>query len=48
MPEFEPGADGGFVVRYGRDGRLLGVLTHRADDECERGQRLIAEGAPWP
>jgi 3-phenylpropionate/trans-cinnamate dioxygenase ferredoxin reductase subunit len=44
---FEPRADGGFVARYGRDGRIVGVLTHQADDAYERGQKLIAEAAPW-
>jgi NADPH-dependent 2,4-dienoyl-CoA reductase/sulfur reductase-like enzyme len=36
----------GFTARYGRDGRLVGVLTHRRDDDYERAGRLIAEGAP--
>ncbi len=40
-------SDGGFTVWYGRDGRLVGVLTHQADEDYERGQELIGEGAPW-
>jgi NADPH-dependent 2,4-dienoyl-CoA reductase/sulfur reductase-like enzyme len=36
-----------FSAWYGRDGRVVGVLTHEADDDYERGQQLIAEGAPW-
>ena len=39
--------DGGFTVWYGRDGLLVGVLTHRADVDYERGQDLIGEGASW-
>jgi NADPH-dependent 2,4-dienoyl-CoA reductase/sulfur reductase-like enzyme len=36
-----------FSAWYGRDGRVVGVLTHEADDDYERGQQLIADGAPW-
>jgi NADPH-dependent 2,4-dienoyl-CoA reductase/sulfur reductase-like enzyme len=38
---------GGFTASYGRDGLLVGVLTHDADDDYERGQRDIGAGAPW-
>jgi 3-phenylpropionate/trans-cinnamate dioxygenase ferredoxin reductase subunit len=38
---------GAFSAWYGRDGRVVGVLTHNADQEYERGRSLIAEGAPW-
>jgi 3-phenylpropionate/trans-cinnamate dioxygenase ferredoxin reductase component len=38
---------GGFTVWYGRDGRIVGVLAHEADEDYERGRSLIAEGAPW-
>ena len=38
---------GAFSVWYGRDGRVVGVLTHKADEDYERGRSLIAEGAPW-
>ena len=34
---------GGFTAWYGRDGQVVGVLTHDADDDYERGERLIAE-----
>jgi NADPH-dependent 2,4-dienoyl-CoA reductase/sulfur reductase-like enzyme len=44
---FEPGRDGAFTVWYGRDGRLVGVLTHDDDSAYERGRDLIAEGAAW-
>ncbi len=43
----EPRADGAFVAWYGREGRIVGVLTHGVDEEFERGQDLIAEGASW-
>ncbi len=44
---FDAHADGGFTAWYGRDGRLVGVLAHEADDDYERGRELIAEGAAW-
>lgn len=34
-----------FVVRYAREGRLVGVLTHDRDRDYERGRELIAVGA---
>ncbi len=43
----QPGLDGGFTIWYGRDDRLVGVLTHRADGDYERGRDLIREGASW-
>jgi 3-phenylpropionate/trans-cinnamate dioxygenase ferredoxin reductase subunit len=39
--------DGAFTAWYGRDGKIVGVLAHEADDDYERGRSLIAEGAPW-
>jgi 3-phenylpropionate/trans-cinnamate dioxygenase ferredoxin reductase subunit len=39
---------GGFTVWYSRAGRTVGVLTHRADEDYERGAELIADGAPPP
>ncbi|HEY3726971.1 MAG TPA: FAD-dependent oxidoreductase [Solirubrobacteraceae bacterium] len=40
--------DGGaFTVWYGGSDRIVGVLTHQADEDYERGRELIAEGAPW-
>lgn len=43
-----PRDDGGFTVWYERDGRAVGVLTHEADDDYERGQELIRRGEPAP
>jgi 3-phenylpropionate/trans-cinnamate dioxygenase ferredoxin reductase subunit len=43
-----PRDDGGFTVWYERDGKAVGVLTHEADDDYERGQELIRRGAPVP
>jgi NADPH-dependent 2,4-dienoyl-CoA reductase/sulfur reductase-like enzyme len=43
--ERRPG--GGFTAWYGRDSRTVGVLTHDADEDYERGRQAIAEGAPW-
>ena len=40
-------ANGGFTVRYGADGKLVGVLTNRADEDYDRGQTEIAEGVSW-
>ena len=37
-----PHADGGFTVAYRREGQPVGVLTHRADDDYERGRAAIA------
>ena len=36
----------GFTVWYAKDSRLVGVLTHEADDDYERAQELVSEGAP--
>jgi hypothetical protein len=44
---FERHADGGFTARYGADGKLVGVLTHNADDDDERAHDEIAGGTPW-
>jgi len=38
----------GFTAWYGRDGVLVGVLTHERDRDYERGNDLIAAGAPFP
>lgn len=34
-----------FAVWYGRGGATVGVLTHQLDEEYERGQGLVADGA---
>lgn len=39
---------GGFTAWYGRDGATVGVLTHEADEDYERGSELVATGAPLP
>jgi len=39
--------DGGFTGWYGTGGRLVGVLTHDADEDYERGRERIALGARW-
>jgi NADPH-dependent 2,4-dienoyl-CoA reductase/sulfur reductase-like enzyme len=41
-------ADGAFTAWYGREGTVVGVLTHRRDADLRQGQQLIAQGAPWP
>ena len=43
----EPQGDGAFTAWYGREGKIVGVLAHEADDDYERGRSLIAEGALW-
>jgi 3-phenylpropionate/trans-cinnamate dioxygenase ferredoxin reductase subunit len=39
--------DGAFTAWYGADGRIVGVLTHDADEDYDRGSELIAQGARW-
>ncbi len=46
--QLEDHGAGAFTAWYGRAGKLVGVLAHRADDDYERGRDLISEGAPWP
>lgn len=41
----ESHAGGGFTARYRREGRLVGVLTHEADADYERGQPEIKADA---
>jgi 3-phenylpropionate/trans-cinnamate dioxygenase ferredoxin reductase component len=43
----EQHGDGAFTAWYGREGTIVGVLAHEADEDYERGRSLIAEGAPW-
>lgn len=38
----------GFTAWYGKDGVIVGVLAHEADEDYERGRELIEEGASWP
>jgi NADPH-dependent 2,4-dienoyl-CoA reductase/sulfur reductase-like enzyme len=44
---FEQYRGGGFTAWYGLRGRIVGVLAHAADEDYERGRKLIAEGAAW-
>jgi 3-phenylpropionate/trans-cinnamate dioxygenase ferredoxin reductase component len=44
---FERHPNGGFTAWYGREGRTVGVLTHEADADYERGSELIGRGAAW-
>lgn len=37
--------DGAFTVWYSREGTVVGVLTHKHDDDYNRGSKLIAEHA---
>ncbi|HKH12127.1 MAG TPA: FAD-dependent oxidoreductase [Rubrobacter sp.] len=37
-----------FVVRYGMDGKLVGILAHGADEDYENGRQPIERGAPFP
>ena len=37
-----------FVVRYGRDGVLVGILAHGADEDYENGRAPIERGDPFP
>jgi 3-phenylpropionate/trans-cinnamate dioxygenase ferredoxin reductase component len=39
---------GSFTGWYSRDGVAVGVLTHDADNDYERGQLLIEQGLPAP
>ncbi|GAA3547654.1 FAD-dependent oxidoreductase [Amycolatopsis ultiminotia] len=46
--QFVSGDDGGWTVWYERDGVAVGVLTHEADADYERGSALIREHRPAP
>jgi 3-phenylpropionate/trans-cinnamate dioxygenase ferredoxin reductase component len=37
-----------FTVWYGREGTLVGVLSHNSDDDYERGRELVERGEPFP
>lgn len=43
----EDHGDGAFTTWSGRDGKVVGVLAHEADEDYEQGRALIAEGASW-
>lgn len=38
----------GFTVWYEKDGATVGVLTHNADDDYDRGEELIQQHKPIP
>ncbi len=38
--------DGAFTVWFAQEGTCVGVLTHRADDDYDKGIGLIAAGSP--
>jgi 3-phenylpropionate/trans-cinnamate dioxygenase ferredoxin reductase subunit len=37
-----------FTACYESGNAVVGVLTYNADDDCDLGERLIAEGRPAP
>jgi 3-phenylpropionate/trans-cinnamate dioxygenase ferredoxin reductase component len=39
---------GGATVWYGKDGVIVGVLTHDHDEDLELGTELVRTGAPFP
>jgi 3-phenylpropionate/trans-cinnamate dioxygenase ferredoxin reductase subunit len=39
--------EGAFTAWYGADGRVVGVLTHDADEDYEHGRERIAQEARW-
>jgi NADPH-dependent 2,4-dienoyl-CoA reductase/sulfur reductase-like enzyme len=39
---------GGFTVWYGTDGVTVGVLTHEADDDYDRGMTMVEQASPLP
>ncbi|MDQ6657830.1 MAG: FAD-dependent oxidoreductase, partial [Actinomycetota bacterium] len=39
--------EGAFTAWYGKGGVTVGVLTHQADDDYDRGQRLVEDGAVY-
>ena len=41
------GGPAGFTARYGREGVLVGVLTHERDGDYERGRVNVERGAPF-
>jgi 3-phenylpropionate/trans-cinnamate dioxygenase ferredoxin reductase component len=40
--------DGGFTAWYGKDGTIVGVLAHEADEDYDQGRELIKAGKSWP
>jgi NADPH-dependent 2,4-dienoyl-CoA reductase/sulfur reductase-like enzyme len=44
---FVPCDEGGFAAWFGRDGELVGVLSHQHDRAYEEGKRQIEERVRW-
>ena len=44
---FQRRGRGAFTAWYAAEGRVVGVLTHKADEDYERGRELIRKGAAW-
>ena len=44
---FQRRARGAFTAWYAAEGRVVGVLTHKADEDYEHGRELIRKGAAW-
>lgn len=44
---FEDRGSGAFTVWYGKDGVCAGVLAHDADEDYERGRKLVESGASF-
>lgn len=45
--QLEDHGDGAFTAWYGRNGKVVAVLAHEADEDHEQGRALIAGGASW-
>lgn len=45
---FHDEPDGAFTVWYGKNGTTVGVLTHQADEDYDRGTELVERGAALP
>ena len=43
----DTGDDEAFTAWYLRDDRIVGLLTHEADDDYERGRDLVKRGKRW-
>jgi len=47
VAELEEHSEGAFTVTYGRDGTVVGVLTHRCDEAYEHGREQVAQGSAF-
>ena len=48
MPRLIDHGGGAFTVWYSQEGVTVGVLTHDADHDYERGRRLVEQRQPTP